>query len=146
MSLPKDRETAARMGADIRTVRAWRRRGAPMDDPDALKLWVEAQRSGPINATPKDIHEAKLLKLQLECERLKRGNDEDAGNVVQKKVVAADARILASAVRSQINVLIGECPAWAGLKPHELQARAKDWGRVTEKAFHDKASALYGKI
>ncbi len=147
MSGPSDAVLGKQYGVDGRTIRTWRKEGAPLDDPAAMVDWMAAKRNEPPGKTASaKMHEAKLEKLRLECERLKRGNDELAGDLLQKKQVIADARILAAAVESQINSLISECPAWAGLKPHELQARAKEWGRQTHLIFHDKTSKLYGKL
>jgi len=145
MSLRSNKEIAAEIGCSVRTVLAYRKRGAPVENIDALKLWITAQRSGPIKDTAKDIHDAKLEKLLLECERLRLGNDETKSNVIPKTTAAANMGMMAAAMKARLHMLIGECPAWAGLRPHEIQARAKEWYRQTCEALHDKASACYGK-
>jgi hypothetical protein len=145
MKVRNDRDLATELHCDIRTVQAYRRRGAPMDDILALKEWIAAQRTGPTKGTATEINEAKLEKLRLEIRRLERDNAVADGNVIQKSTATAHMRTVAAAVQARLNTLPGESPAWAGLKPHEIQARAKEFVRETFAVLHDKTSACYGK-
>ncbi len=143
MKVRNDKALAAELHCDIRTVQAYRRRGAPMDDLDALREWIAAQRTGPTKGTATEINDAKLEKLRLECERLRHGNDELKGNSIPKATAVSNMRAMVAAAMSLLNMLPGECPAWAGLKAHEIQARAKEFVKRYCQTMHDKTSSCY---
>ena len=146
MNGPSDRELGRQYGVDGRTIRTWRKDLAPLNDPKAMLEWIASRHKGPIGSQPSSLTAAKLKKLELECERLAMGNEEAKGDLVPKKKVVADMRIIAAAMMALDNALIGECPAWAGLKPHELQKRAKEHVRRRAEQLYDKTSACYGPL
>jgi len=146
MNKPSDAELGRQFGVDGRTIRTWRKEDAPLGDPQAMSEWIAERHRGPVGREPSTLSAAKLRKIELECERLAMGNAETKGDLVAKKTVIADMRVIAAAMMAMDNALIGECPAWAGLKPHELQHRAKEHMRRRAEVFHDKASACYGPL
>jgi hypothetical protein len=144
MSGPSDAALGKQYGVDGRTIRTWRKEGAPLDDPVAMVDWMAAKRNEPPGKTASaKMHEAKLEKLRLEIERLKRGNDEAAGELIAKTKAVSNMEMVVAAAKSLLNMLPGECPSWAGLKPHEIQARAKEFVKRYCQAMNDKMSSCY---
>jgi hypothetical protein len=127
------------------TVQRWQKLGAPITDPQKLTAWRQSRpKLPPLSSESSDsIRAARLRKLTAEAATVEMRLRREKGELMLKSEAIANVRVIAAAVRSGLRQLIGEVPNWAGLPPHELQARAKAFVTALEGQFHDSTSALY---
>lgn len=78
-----DDAAAKRYGVSERTVRRWRRDGAPLDDPKAMGEWLAQRRQLPPGAVP-GLAEAKLAEVEERVRRLRLANDQTEGRLVSR--------------------------------------------------------------
>src|SRR5690554_4608853 len=81
-----DDAAAKRYGVSERTVRRWRRDGAPLGDDKAMEEWLAARRQVPDGAVP-GLREAKLQEIQERIRKLRLQNDVFEGRLVARSWV-----------------------------------------------------------
>ena len=88
----RDEALAKLYGAgSARTIRDWRKNGAPLDDPAQMDEWLAARQKNPVIGGDfsrlKNLNDAKLEKIRLECQRIAFNNEREAGQYAKKTEV-----------------------------------------------------------
>lgn len=139
----EERELGQLYGCDERTIRNWRKEGAPLGDPVAMEEWLAARHTTPAGSQPEGLAAAKLEKLVWEAKRVRLKYEREKRLVVPIDEVTRDHTRIANAIRARFNQLYADAPTWAGLEAYEIEQRVKTFGQETCQQFHDESSKLY---
>ena len=148
-----DQEAASRLGYDVRTIRAYRKQGAPVDDPGAMAKWLLASKTRvPAAAMEKlkdfagitDLGQAKIAKLIVDCERAQLKLDIERRNYVPIADVRRDMLRIGSAMRAEMTRLKGEAPNWHDRSAVEIERMVATFADQMCRNLNDEFNALYG--
>ena len=88
-----------------RTIRLWRRKGAPFEEPDEMADWIaDLRRQG--KADGKDIRAARIKKLRLQIEGLEHAVSKAAGQFARSDAVKYHVDHMASVIRENLKTLL----------------------------------------
>lgn len=129
------RDVAARFGCDHDTVRLWQNEGAPIDDPDKLREWMEEKDKR--TAEPESLTEARRQKVIVDTKRALHQLEVAQARYVATEEAERQAIAWAAQVRSEFNLLQAEAPLWAGLSAAEIQAKARAFAAAAMERLRD---------
>src|SRR6187402_1569995 len=117
-----EEQYASEYNLSTRTIRAYKKQGAPLDDPAAMEDFLAAKHHGKIEEDPADLAAAKLLKVVLECRRLAHRNSVEAGKYTANAEIDRDHERIGAATRAALLSLRGDAPKMEGLSAPEIDA------------------------
>lgn len=136
---------AERYGVDERSIRNYKKLGAPLHDLEAMDEWIAQKRTipGMDPARLNTLADAKLAKLQKEVERLQIRIDTERKRLIPLDDVRANMVRIASAMRSELLRFAGDVPNWEGLRASEMQVRIDAQVKSMCEQLSNQFSELY---
>ena len=136
-----DTALAAKFGVTPRTVRTWRKAGAPLDDEARLHEWIAGQSRQKPDAEPASLAEARRQKI---CLDIRRGELElltRRGELISLAEVADDFRRIGQIVCHAVRRIQAVAPLWEGLPAASIETAAKRIADEVVSTIHEHAMA-----
>ena len=92
------------------TIKRWKAKGAPLDDPEKLKAWAAENRTTPEAFESQPLKAAQIKKLMLECDRLTFRISVDKGKFIPVEEVVADFTAAGAAFVTALDTLRNDLP------------------------------------
>lgn len=147
----QDEELGRRYKCDPRTIRNYRKEGAPLDDPEAMAEWLAQRHSMPSGTAEaladydsiSDLGEAKVARLIIQCKR-----DAHKLAVEQRQVIPmAEAQTaivkLCTAFETAWDLAIEQIPNWIGLPKAKAQEGMRRMKERTWGEFHANPDRIF---
>lgn len=140
-----EKEYAEMYDCDVRSIRRYKTKGYPLDDPAKTAELIAAQKNQP-GETPENINAAKLKKLQLECERLAFKNEVERGQYTANTKIIEDLYAIGAAVGGALDKLRADLPALLlGKDESGMATLIERETRNIRAMLADQATRLYGR-
>ena len=106
----------------VKSVRGWKGKGYPLDNPEKLLECVGAQqRAGDL--APKNLTDAKLAKLNVDIEAAKFRLAVARGEYTHNDAVRDQGQRIGAATRAELMRFKADAPTWEGLNAAEIERR-----------------------
>ena len=128
---------AEHFGVSSQAVGRWSRNGCPLESIEAVKAWRVAQQQ-----RTADLTEAKVRKLQLECQRLETLIEREHGELIEKAEVDQAGQRLVELLADEVQIAKATVPGLIVGLPDENAVRAILDARFNRLLANFKARAV----
>ena len=118
---------AKKTGVSLSTIKRHKAAGVDVFNPSALRKHAQEQKHAPPALTSPELREAKLRKINLECEKIAFALDCERKLFVPISELTADMVRIGSTMRGELARFVGDSGNLAGLQAAEIHTRCRKW-------------------